>query len=304
LTDYPGATPLEPIPEVIGYGPVVDAHHHLWDLHRAGYAWLREPGDPATTAWIGDYKPIRRSYLIDEYAREAGRCGIVKSVHVEANRGAQGSVDETRWLQAIAQRRGFPHAIVASADLSASDIEARLDEHVASPNVRGIRNVRMGGFGEPAFRRGFAALAERGLAFDANLLIEEAGEALDLAATFRATTIAINNLANPPALDGEALARWTEAMLPLADAPNIVMKISGVGMADHKWTVEAIKPWVLCAVDVFSPDRCMFGSNWPVDSLYGSLTSLVSAVGSIVGELGPRASDAILRGTAERCYRI
>jgi len=162
----------------------------------------------------------------------------------------------------------------------------------------------MGGFGDAAFRNGFAALAERDLVFDANLRIEEAADLLDLADSFPATTIAINNLANPPALDREVLERWTAAMRPLADAPNVVMKISGMGMADHRWTEERIRPWVLRAVEVFTPLRCMFGSNWPVDRLYSSLPHLVAAVGSIVGELGPRASEAVLRRTAERCYRF
>lgn len=304
MIDRLGRTQLDHKSPAIGYGPVVDAHYHLWDLDRAGYAWLREPGDPATTAWIGDYGAIRRSCLVDEYSREANRCDIVKSVHVEASRGTRDAVDETRWLQALAQHDGFPHAIVASADLSASDVAARLDEHLQSPRTRGIRNVRMGGIAEAAFRSGFAALAGRDLAFDANLRIEDAGELLDLAASFPATTIAIDNLANPPALDEATLTRWTEAMLPLADAPNVVMKISGVGMADHEWTVERIRPWVLRAIEVFSPDRCMFGSNWPVDSLYATLYDLVTAVGSIVGELGPDPSQAVLRRTAERCYRI
>lgn len=288
----------------LGQGPIVDAHHHLWDLGRPGYQWLREPGDPATVKWIGDYKPIRRSYLIDEYSREAAGCGVVKSVHVEASRGPSDAIDETRWLQVIAERFGFPHAIVASADLSAPDAEAQIDRQLESSNTRGIRNVRMGGFAEPAFRHGFAVLAERSLVFDANLRIEQTAGLLDLATLFPSTVIAINNLANPPALDGTALARWTAAIRPLAEAPNIVMKISGMGMADHDWTVERIRPWVLGAVEVFSPDRCMFGSNWPVDQLYASLPDLVGAVGSIVGELGPHASEAVLRRTAERCYRI
>ena len=288
----------------LGPGSIVDAHHHLWDLDRAGYPWLREPGDPATTAWIGDYRAIRRSFLADEYSLDASRCGIVKSVHVEASRGTRHAVDETRWLEATAALVGFPTAIVASADLSAPGVAARLDEHLASPRLRGIRNVRMGGFEERAFRRGFAALEERGLTFDANLRMEEATSLIDLAASFPATTIAINNLTNPPALDGTALARWTLAMQPLADAPNVFMKISGVGMADHGWTTERIRPWLVRAIEIFSPDRCMFGSNWPVDSLYADLPDLAGAVGSIVGELGPVASAAVFRRTAEQVYRI
>jgi predicted TIM-barrel fold metal-dependent hydrolase len=59
-----------------------------------------------------------------------------------------------------------------------------------------------------------------------------------------------------------------------------------------------------CHRVVFSPDRCMFGSNWPVDSLYGSLTDYIRALGSIIAEFGRDAAEPVFRLTAERSYRI
>jgi predicted TIM-barrel fold metal-dependent hydrolase len=284
--------------------PFVDAHHHLWDLSLSGYAWLRGTGDSATAQWIGDYAPIRRSYRLDDYLGDAKGCGLVKSVHVEASRGSGDALDESRWLQEIADRHGFPHAIVSAVDLSAADAELQMDGHLRFRNVRGVRTIRMGGFTERDFRRGFAALAERALTFDANLRAEHASELLDLATAFPDTVIAIDNMANPRNLGKAYFERWLAAMQPLSAMPNVVMKVSGLGMADHDWTARSIRPWVLAAMEIFSPARCMFGTNWPVDHLYGSLQVLVSSVRAIVAEASDTAPAEVFRGTAERCYRL
>jgi predicted TIM-barrel fold metal-dependent hydrolase len=294
-------------PDVQTGGPqrLIDAHHHLWDLERHVYAWLRAEGDPGTTAWIGDYVSIRRPYLLDDYLRDASGSGLYKSVHVEALWGGSDSVEETLWLQAISDQHGFPHAIVAAVDLCAPDVETQLDRHLASPNLRGVRMAQIGDLvSRRDFRRGFAALAERGLNYDLNIRLEDATHALGLAAAFPGTTILVDNMANPISLDNNYLVRWKTAMRMLARAPNVVMKISGLGMADHLWTVERIRPWVLAAIGIFSPGRCMFGSNWPVDRLYSSYESLVDGFRRITTDLGADERDALFRGTAERCYRI
>jgi predicted TIM-barrel fold metal-dependent hydrolase len=284
---------------------IVDAHHHLWDLAVGPYPWLRGRGDAATTSWIGEYAAIRRSWLVQDYLRDADGVNIVASVHVEAGWGDRSSISETQWLQAVADRHGFPHAIVVAVDLGDVDAERQLDQHLEFANVRGVRMTRMGPhIGEAAFLRGFAAVAARGMSYDLNLRIEDVPLAVGLVNTFPDTPIVIGNLANPRTLDRGALNDWTSAMHGLSDAGNVTMKLSGFGMADHSWTVDVIRPWVRAALEAFSPDRCMFGSNWPVDRLYGTLPQLVGAVRSIVEERGPDAVEAVFASTARRIYRI
>jgi predicted TIM-barrel fold metal-dependent hydrolase len=178
-----------------------------------------------------------------------------------------------------------------------------LDRHLRFPNVRGARTIRMGGFGEPAFRRGFAALAERNLTFDANLRAEHGRELLALAEAFPSTKIVVDNMANPTSLDAARLDEWRVAMRRLGEAPNVFMKLSGLGMADHRWTRDTIRPWVQSALELFPADRCMFGTNWPVDSLYGPMSSLVRAIEAIVAEVGASGAH-VFRRTAERAYRF
>ncbi len=294
----------EDTPAAAAGGRIVDSHHHLWDLGRHRYPWLESPGDPGTTSWIGDYAPIRRTFSIDEFLTHAVPCGIVKSVHVEAIWGGD-PVEETRWVQSVADRHGFPQAIVAAVDLRAPDAATQLDRHLESRNMRGVRMSQLSGLiSGRDFRRGFAALAERGLSYDLNIRFEVASEALRLAEAFPQTPILVDNMANPVTLEAGYLAKWSAAMKQLARAPNVVMKVSGLGMADHRWTEASIRPWIRAALEVFGPARCMFGSNWPVDSLYSGYRALVDATRSIVGDLSAAQQLDFFAATAERCYRI
>ena len=126
-------------------GPVIDTHHHIW--MRKDVAWLKDP--PIRRA-IGDFFGLRRDIPVEEWMHDAVPEGVVKSVHVTANWGAARALDETRWLQGIADQHGFPHGIVAQADLTDPDIAAQLKAQRA--------------FREPARRAPPAALGQRPVA--------------------------------------------------------------------------------------------------------------------------------------------
>lgn len=285
--------------------PFVDAHHHLWDLHANRYAWLAGDGVPETTAWLGDYAPIRRPYGIDQFLADAAGTGLVKSVHVQAGWTGGDPVGETRWLQAIADERGFPHAIVADVDLREPDAEANLERHAECPNLRGVRMLAMSGLvDDPAFRRGFRALARRGLSYDLNTTPATFDEARRLARAFHDTTMILGNAGNPRGTGEEAFRTWRAGMTSLAQEPNVVVKISGLGMNDHRWTVDSLRPVILSLIEIFGVDRCMLGSNWPVDGLYSSYAELIDAYRVITGGMSDDERTRLFRGNAERCYRI
>ena len=82
------------------------------------------------------------------------------------------------------------------------------------------------------------------------------------------------------------------------------MKISGLGMCDHKWTVDSIRPFVLSMIEIFGPSRCMFGSNFPVDKLYTSFETLFDAFDEITRGFSDSERADMFAGTAERFYRI
>ena len=121
---------------------IVDAHMHLWDLDRIRYPWLTPPLPVGIT---GDVGSIAKTYLLDDYLRDAGgdagKIRVAKVIHVEAGADPADSLKETRWLQGVADQRGFPHALVAHAELNAPNVEALLAEHASHRNVRGIRQI-------------------------------------------------------------------------------------------------------------------------------------------------------------------
>ena len=102
---------------------IIDAHHHLWDLRRHQYPWIR----PDTAHPAGDLTPICKSYLLGDFLGDARNQELAKSVHVQAEIDRADPVKETAWLQAIADdpnSGGFPHGIVAFADLAGPKVEA------------------------------------------------------------------------------------------------------------------------------------------------------------------------------------
>jgi len=283
----------------------VDAHHHLWDLRSHKYEWLEGEGDPKETAWLGDYSQIRRSYLLEEFLRDASPSGLAKSVHVQAKWGGPDLAGETRWLQGLADRYGFPQGIVAEVDLRASDAERQLERHAECPNFRGVRMLPMAGLvTDMAFRRGMAALSRRKLCYDLNTRVPWMAEGVDLARRFADTTILVCNTGNPMARTEDYFQEWRKEMVALSALPNVVVKISGLGMSDHAWTVDSIRRWILTAIDLFGTERSVFASNWPVDGLFSTYGRLIDAYRTITTSFSPSQRKAMFCVNAERYYRI
>ena len=117
-------------------GPVIDTHHHIW--LRKDVGWLADPPIPRM---FGDYFGIRRDYPVEEWINDIVPQGVTKSVHVTAMWGPGRALDETRWLQSVADKHGFPHGIVCNTDLADPNAEAALKAQKQFPNLRGVRQM-------------------------------------------------------------------------------------------------------------------------------------------------------------------
>ena len=113
---------------------IVDAHHHIW--RQRDLPWLMGPMQPRI---FGPYEPIRRDYAIEEYLGDIEGSGVAQSIYVQANWAPGQAVDEVAWVQAEADRTGYPHAIVGYADLRDPDVGAVLEAQSQYPLLRGIR---------------------------------------------------------------------------------------------------------------------------------------------------------------------
>jgi predicted TIM-barrel fold metal-dependent hydrolase len=263
---------------------------------------------PGHNAWIGDYKMLRQDWGPRRLFREFCGQQVIKSVHVEADYSGPDPVEETVWLESVAAGFGMPNAIVAYSDLRRDGAEAELDRHLAASGR--VRGVRMRNHPDDpdtvAFRRNYAALGARGLLYELNASPGALLSGRDVAAANPAVQVIVGHTGNPVRRDPEYFAWWRREISALAEVPNVACKISGLGMADHDWTVESIRPWVLHAIEAFGVDRAMFGTNWPVDLLYAPYVEQVDAYRTIIAQAGRSAHDQarVLYRNAERLYRI
>ncbi len=284
---------------------MVDAHFHLWNLDTQNRGWLSDAWSESQAAYLGDYSPIKRNYLIDDLIEDFDGNDVVKAVHVQADWGGN-QVDETRWLQSIADEHGYPHGIVARTDLRRADAQEELEDHLRSPNVRGIRMLAYepGLYLDLAFRRGFRHLGRLGLTFDLGTLWQQINEGYELVKAFPDTMFVLCHAGMPLSRGPEYLEGWRRAIRLVASAPNLYVKVSGYGMGDHQWTIDSLRPMVLETIETFGPERSMLATNWPVDRLYSSYTELVKAYENITLGFSPAELHGLWRGNAERFYRI
>jgi predicted TIM-barrel fold metal-dependent hydrolase len=292
---------------------VVDPHIHLWDLSTHHYPWLANP----QTSFVGDARDLQHDYLLADLLRDAEDIEVLKLVHVDANHDPADPVEETRWLQSVADKDGMPNGIVAGADLSAENAEQVLEAHAAFANTRGIRqilNVHRNKLydyvgrhymREPQWRRHFALLRRFGMSFDLQLYPSQMEEAAQLAREHADTQFIVNHAGMFVDRDSTPGYRtWREGMRMLAACPNVAVKLSGFAMFDHDWTIESLRPYVHETIDTFGSDRAMFASNFPVDRLFGTYTALWNAYARIVGDASDSEKQALFVGNAQRIYRI
>lgn len=291
----------------------VDAHHHIW--RQADLAWLQGPMVPRI---FGEYEPIRRDYPISEYRADVEPVGITKSVYVQTNWPLERVVDEVRWVQAVADETGWPHAIVGSADLLDDGCAAVFAEQARiSPLMRGTRlqlhwhenpQYRYAPvpdqMHDPAFRRNLARIADYGWLFELQVFAGQMADAARLAADFPGIPFVLIHAGMLTGDDQATVAAWREGMRRLAAQPNVNVKLSGLGTFIHRVDPAFISFVVRETVGMFGADRCVFGSNFPIEKLWTDFPTLWAAHQAALEPFTAAERDAVLRGTATRLYRL
>jgi predicted TIM-barrel fold metal-dependent hydrolase len=293
--------------------PFVDAHVHLWDLDHIRYPWLTPPfaDGPAGTT-----EAIAVNYGQDDYLADAAGWNVRGIVHVDAGADPADALKETQWLQAMADRRGMPNTIIAFAALNDPDLEPLLARHAAHPNVRGIRHIvgwhhdplrsyaERDATGDADWQAGFALLKKYDLSFDCQLYAGQFAGFAALAARHPEIPVILNHLGMPILSDADGEEMWREGLKKLGALPNLHIKLSGVGFIHRRWTVENIRPFLLTAIDLFGPQRCLVASDFPTDKLFDSFDAHMTAYREILGEFSDAEQRAMFAGNAVRIYRL
>ena len=291
---------------------IIDAHHHVW--RQADLPWLTGPMQPRI---FGPYEPIRRDYPMAEYLDDIAGSGVAQSVYVQANWPPERFEDEVAWVQSVADETGWPHAIVGYADLSVADARPQFDRLARCRLMRGVRMqlhwhanpqyrfaARPDVAADPGLRRNIARLAEYGWAFDLQVFTSQMRSAAALAAGCPAVTFILQHAGMLEDASPEGWAAWRDGMRLLAEQPNVVAKLSGLGTFIHRNDPAHIASIVRETVGLFGARRCLFGSNFPIEKLWTGYGALLDAYRSAVGGLPPDEVAAVFGGTAARVYRI
>jgi predicted TIM-barrel fold metal-dependent hydrolase len=296
-------------------GPIVDAHHHLWDFGMGRHPWLQPRA--GQRGGLGDLASLRRDYLPEDYRRDAARHDIVATVHVEAGWDAGDALGETRWLDTLDHRGGVAERYVAHVSLASAGAPALIEAQAANPRVVGIRDVlswdadparRFAARGDlmedPVWRANLGRLAGAGLAFDLMVFAPQLFAAARLAADFPGQLFVLNHCGSPIDRTPAGMQAWREGLRALAANPNVRIKISDLVAYDPDWTLSSLATVVEGCLESFGPDRAMLASDFPVAGLHATFDEVWDAFKAITAGLSPDEQHALFFATAVETYGL
>lgn len=277
---------------------IIDTHLHVIDQEALVYPWL------------ADVPALNRSFHYETYAQEARRAGIGASLHMEVDVASDRIEDETRFVEGLANK---PESLVAGAIVSCRPEEEGFADYLArqraNPLVRGFRralHVMPDDLsGQPLFRENIMRLSGTGLTFDLVVLPHQLPMAVALADLAPDVSFVLDHCGVPD-IKGEGEHPWREHMSEIARRPNVTAKVSGVvAYADpESWMVETLRPWVEHTIGVFGWDRVVWGSDWPVCTLGGGLSTWVAATHALLRGASQDERKKLLSANAKRLWRL
>jgi L-fucono-1,5-lactonase len=279
---------------------IVDSHHHLWDPALREYPWMA--GE--------ELAPLRRRYDVEDLRAVAAPLGVTRTVVVQA----VSSESETVWLlSAAAEADDLIAAVVGWIDLKAPDVSERiaaLSEHPGGARLVGVRHQVQD---EPDPRwllrpdviRGLEAVASANLAYDLLLRPGHLPAALELADSLPELRVVVDHGAKPE-IARQAWEPWSSGLARLAANEQVHCKLSGLVTEAtwDSWRGEQLERYIDRLLELFGPERLMFGSDWPVCTLAASYAGVLDLVIGAIGRLSESERTAILAGTAGAFYEL
>ena len=264
---------------------IVDAHHHLWRLGE-GYTWLDDPA----------LAPIRRTFTPADLQAELAAAGVDRTVLVE---GGRCDPAEAAVLLSYAASTPAIAGVVAWADpaaleLPGGDLLVGIRSQVQAEDTDYLDRA--------AVRAGLRRIAAAGLPFDLVIRADQLPSAARAAHALPDVRLVLDHLGKPPIRAG-GVQPWAADLAALAATPNVTAKLSGL-VTEADWPGGDLRPYVQAAVDLFGPQRLMFGSDWPVCLLAASYGAVKDALDAALPPLTAAERADIFGGTATRVYRL
>lgn len=280
--------------------PIIDTHQHLWDL------------DKFRLAWVKDHPTLEKNFLPADYRKATEGLNVVKAVYMEVDVVEPQQTAEAEYVTELCKKGERPTVAAVVSGRPASDgFEKYIDQFKNNKYIKGIRQV-LHNPGNPAgfcleerFVRGIRMLGARGLSYDLCMRPGELTDAAKLIDACPDTRFILDHCGNG---DVQAADRseWKKGMEAVARRKNVVCKVSGIvaSAKPGQWTADDLAPIVNHTLEVFGPDRVMFGGDWPVCTLAASYRQWVEALKAIVHNRKEEEQRKLFHDNAERFYGL
>lgn len=275
-----------------------DTHLHIVDRKALNYPWL----DGAGT--------LNRDHFYADYAREAQRCGITDVLHMEVDVDPADIGRETTYLEKLAaEPASLLRGAISACRPEESDFATHLEHVIDNPFVKGFRrvlHVMPDALSEmPLFRENIARLSGTRLTFDLCVLPRQHQKAMALIDLNPDVRFILDHCGVPDIAGGSYLP-WAQTITEIARRPNVTAKISGViAYADpQSWTVDTIRPYVEHTIGAFGWDRVIWGSDWPVNTLGGGLSTWVATTHALTTGCSQEERNGLYQANARRLWAL
>jgi len=275
--------------------PIVDTHFHMWDIELMDYPWLNNA------------ELLNRNYLLDDYIKDTKDCNIEKMVFVECGRIPEHNFNEVDWVSEQAHKDPRIQGIVAWLPVyEGKAIEKEVVLMKSRPLVKGIRcSFDPTTHHADRLIQGLQLLGKHNLSFDLNTSIERNYALMTkIIKQCPGTQFMLDHLGNPD-IEYNAFDTWCKALKTISGIPNLYCKISGIiSKAGAQWNAQDLRSFVEFALEVFGPDRVLFGGDWPVVLLGGSYRQWIEALALILKDYGNENKRKLFTTNAEKFYKL
>jgi predicted TIM-barrel fold metal-dependent hydrolase len=278
---------------------IIDTHLHIIDQ-----AALRYP-------WLASAPSLNRTYSYEEYAREAKRCGITATMHMEVDVDPADIDAEIDYVIAKSKEPGsLLVAKFAACRPEEDGFEAQIERVRSNPFIKGFRRIlhtiTPSDLSEsPKFRENIKRLSGTGLTFDLCIFPHQHKQAIALL-DYAPDVLFVLDHCGLPDIKGGQMQPWADTMAEIAKRPNVIGKISGIlpYTDTETWTVETIRPWVEHTIGVFGWDRVVWASDWPVCTQGGSLSTWVAATQALISGASEDERTKLFSANAKRIWGL
>jgi predicted TIM-barrel fold metal-dependent hydrolase len=260
---------------------------------------------------IGDYDSLPDVYTLRDYERETAPFEVRGIVWSDA--GAADPVAAAEWVWRLHQERGLVVGLVSLGDPAADGFGELISRLREIPLVSSIR-VRLAGgltqgaqheptlLAQPVAMEHLARMAGEGLVATIEATSDQLGLVTRLGRELPHLKIVVDHFGWPTRLDDAGRRIHLDRLAELAANPNVATRLDAIGTIFGAWTAEQVRPWLTAVVDAFGPDRCMLGSDLPIERLRSGFGPLYEAYDEIFAGCSAHDRRLLLGATATRWY--